>query len=186
MSELLQLLNEWRQHANKCRELAKIKRLGVHPDTLMPDDSAETTSEIGRREFSTSVSRMKSSLALAPYVEAEGLDSSGLADGSDDAYRVIARMEAKIVAMAWNQPDKASTVEVEAVGAVVSLDERALALFVTHRDWTKKEIAESLPCNAKSLTPKRCPLLNTAIQAYKASNLPSGSKSKDGDMEAWD
>lgn len=86
-----------------------------------------------------------------------------------------------------------ATVEVEAVGVKavdppkkVSLDEQALALFVVHHDWSKKQIADALRCNEKSLAPKRCPRLNSAIQAYRGNDLPSGSKSKDGSLEAWD
>ncbi len=69
----------------------------------------------------------------------------------------------------------------------ISLDAKALSVFIEHPDWTKKKIAEHLGCNAKSLTPKRCPKLKDAIAAYKAKpTTRRGSKDSDGNVEAWD
>jgi hypothetical protein len=70
------------------------------------------------------------------------------------------------------------------------LDARALAVFIKHPDWTKVQIAEHLRCNEKSLTPKRCPKLASAMAASKAKIDPTRRRirgSKDhGNLEAYD
>jgi hypothetical protein len=73
----------------------------------------------------------------------------------------------------------------------ISLDAKALAVFIEHPDWTKKTIASHLACNEKSLTPKRCPKLAAAIAAHKSPIDPGrrrlrGSKDADGNLEAWE
>jgi hypothetical protein len=73
----------------------------------------------------------------------------------------------------------------------VSLDSRALAVFIEHRDWTKKRIAEHLGCHEKSLAPNRCPKLARAVAASNAPIDPGrpplrGSKDSDGTLEAWE
>jgi hypothetical protein len=76
-----------------------------------------------------------------------------------------------------------------------SLDEQALAVFLSRNGAvTKKEIARILveskvreKCHEKSLAPKRCPRLNTAIRAYRnAHKLPRGSKDREGNVEAYE
>lgn len=67
-----------------------------------------------------------------------------------------------------------------------SLDSLAVGVFLDHPDWTKKQIAEYLGCHKGSLTPKRCPKLASAIRASRTSDLPRGSKDRDGNMEAWE
>lgn len=67
-----------------------------------------------------------------------------------------------------------------------TVEQRALAVLMKHPDWTKKRIAEAVPCHPKSLAPKRAPLLHKAIQIVKSRNLPDGSKSADGKIEAWE
>jgi hypothetical protein len=70
-----------------------------------------------------------------------------------------------------------------------SLDARAVGVLAEHPDWTKKQIAAALGSNARSLAPKRCPNLAAAIKAYKDARkgrLPRGSKTADGQVEAWD
>lgn len=70
----------------------------------------------------------------------------------------------------------------------ISLDARAVGVYVEHPDWTKKRIAESLECNEKSLCPDRCPKLAAAIRAHRAPDRKArrGSKDRDGNVEAWD
>jgi hypothetical protein len=68
----------------------------------------------------------------------------------------------------------------------MSLDLKAVRVYLVHRDWTKKQIATYLKCNEKSLTPKRCPQLKAAISAYRSTHLPHGSKDSNGNVEAWD
>lgn len=72
----------------------------------------------------------------------------------------------------------------------VSLDAQAVGVFLEHPDWTKKRIAKQLGCHAKSLTPKRCPRLATAMAASKAKIDPGttrrGSKDAAGNLEAWE
>jgi hypothetical protein len=71
--------------------------------------------------------------------------------------------------------------------AAASLDARALAVFIEHPDWTKKRIAAHLGCNEKSLSPRRCPKLAAAVRACRSSaDPPCGSKSPEGDLEAWE
>ena len=66
------------------------------------------------------------------------------------------------------------------------LEARAIALVLSRPGITKKEIARVLTCHEKSLTPKRCPKLAAALQAYRASApLPRGSKDRAGNLEAW-
>lgn len=76
-----------------------------------------------------------------------------------------------------------------------TLDEQAVAIFVSRKGRvTKKEIARILvetgvrtTCHEKSLTPKRCPKLHQATQAYRAANNPPrGSKDAEGNLEAWE
>ncbi len=73
----------------------------------------------------------------------------------------------------------------------VSLDVKAVGVFLEHPDWTKKRIAEELGYHEKSLCPRRCPKLDAAIRAQRARIDPSvkvrrGSKDRDGNLEAWD
>jgi hypothetical protein len=77
-----------------------------------------------------------------------------------------------------------------ASGPKLSLDARALALFLDHTDWTKKKIADALGCHEKSLSPRRCPRLTAAIAAHKSPidpdrPRPRGSKDSEGNLEAW-
>ena len=85
-------------------------------------------------------------------------------------------------------PKREPSTEIPTNGDTVeeSLDLRALALFLVNRNLTKKQMADRLGCNAKSLTPKRCPQLDVAIKAHRTADLPKGSKSSDGSMEAWE
>jgi len=81
---------------------------------------------------------------------------------------------------------KAEVVESEST----SHEARALALLVEHPDWTDKQIAEHVPCHAKSLY--RWPRFKAARNAEKQgrNDLPCGTKYPDGDgssqVEAWD
>jgi len=69
----------------------------------------------------------------------------------------------------------------------LTLDERALAFFVADRTRSKTQIAKLLGLkNTQSIAPDRCPRLHAAMQACKALDLPNGSKSKDGTIEAWE
>jgi len=69
----------------------------------------------------------------------------------------------------------------------LSLDARAMALFVDNPSLKKKEMAEILGCHEKSLAPKRCSKLANAMRLHKAKgHLPSGSKGRDGTIEAVD
>jgi hypothetical protein len=73
----------------------------------------------------------------------------------------------------------------------LSLDAQAVAVYLDHPDWTKKQIAEFLGCNEKSLAPKRCRKLAAAIAANIAAIDPGrrrlhGSKDPDGNLEAWE
>ena len=67
-------------------------------------------------------------------------------------------------------------------------DEKATALFLKNPTFSKKQLAEQLGANEKSLAPSRCPMLTRAIAASKAAagNRPRGMKDKDGNLEAWD
>jgi hypothetical protein len=71
----------------------------------------------------------------------------------------------------------------------VSLDARALGVFIDHPDWTKKRIAKHLDCHEKSLCPKSCPKLAAAIKAHRTpdpSRKVRGSKDPEGNLEAWE
>ena len=63
---------------------------------------------------------------------------------------------------------------------------KALALLVQHLDWTDSAIAKAVPCRRQSLY--GWPKFKAARQAVKESGkeaMPRGSKSAEGDMEAW-
>jgi hypothetical protein len=73
----------------------------------------------------------------------------------------------------------------------VPLDIRALAVFVNHQNWSKKQIAEYVGCNDRSLAPKRCPKLAQAIAASRAKidnngRMIRGSKDDRRNLEAWE
>jgi hypothetical protein len=69
----------------------------------------------------------------------------------------------------------------------VSLDARALGLFVEDPNRTKKDIAKILRVRTQSLAPSRCPKLDAAMRAYRAPDpgLVRGSKDRDGNLEAF-
>jgi hypothetical protein len=77
-------------------------------------------------------------------------------------------------------------------GPKLSLDARAVAVFLEHPNWTKKQIAEALGLKAtQSLSPERCRKLDAAMHAASAKLDPSkpfrrGSKDSEGNLEAWD
>jgi hypothetical protein len=67
-----------------------------------------------------------------------------------------------------------------------SLDAKATVIFLEHRDWTKKQIAEHLGCHEKSLARKRCPGLELAMTTAKAVTAPRRGSKQDGAIEAWE
>jgi hypothetical protein len=70
----------------------------------------------------------------------------------------------------------------------VSLDARALAIFIENPDRTKKDIARLMGLkNTQSLSPSRCPKLDAAIRAYRAPDPGAvrGSKDAAGNVEGW-
>ncbi|MDA0832345.1 MAG: hypothetical protein O3A29_03605 [Planctomycetota bacterium] len=70
-----------------------------------------------------------------------------------------------------------------------TLDMRALAVAVEHPSWSKRQIAEHLRCNEKSLAPKRCPKLANQLRREKSPDfgrVPLGTKKADGSIEAVD
>jgi hypothetical protein len=74
-------------------------------------------------------------------------------------------------------------------GQAQTLDVRALALFFADKNRSKKEIADLLGKRTQSLSPERCPQLDTAMKAWRSANAnarPRGSKDRDGNIEAWD
>jgi hypothetical protein len=90
------------------------------------------------------------------------------------------------------EPDTKSSKPLEPnVKSNVTLDARALAVFLEHTDWSKKRIAQHLGCNEKSLCPARCPRLAAAIAAHTSTIDPGrrrlrGSKDANGNLEAWE
>jgi hypothetical protein len=62
----------------------------------------------------------------------------------------------------------------------------ALAILNLHPDWTNKQIAEQVPCNANWLSQE--PIFLKARKTLKAgkAELPRGSKGDEGTMEAYE
>lgn len=67
-------------------------------------------------------------------------------------------------------------------------DIEALAIFYQSvedgRPLRKKEIAERLGCNEKSLAPRRCPKFSKAFNAHRAKEWHRGFKDGHGNLEA--
>jgi len=71
----------------------------------------------------------------------------------------------------------------------LSLDARALALFLDDTRRRKKDIARLLGLkNTQSLAPARCRRLDAAMRAHRAPDPEPvrGTKDRDGNLEAWD
>lgn len=66
----------------------------------------------------------------------------------------------------------------------LSGEAKALALLVEHPDWTDKQIADAVPCSRTSLY--RWDRYRAARKATGGEIPPSGEKSADGSVEAWD
>lgn len=67
-----------------------------------------------------------------------------------------------------------------------SYEARALQVLVVHPDWSNKQIAVEIGCHPKTLAKGRAPHLHAAKRAFKEPpSIPHGSKSPDGDTEAW-
>jgi hypothetical protein len=72
----------------------------------------------------------------------------------------------------------------------LSLDARALALFIADTRRKKTDIAKLLRLrNSQSLAPKRCPKLSAAMRAHRAADPDRrrvrGSKDREGNLEAY-
>ncbi len=82
----------------------------------------------------------------------------------------------------------APSAESPAVPALSTLgkEARALALLMDHPEWTDAEIARNVPCNRTSIY--RFGKYMEARELLEKGRMekPRGSKSKDGDVEAWD
>ncbi len=109
-----------------------------------------------------------------------------LSPTASSALRACIRQERAKVILHEQRNDLPNTGMPEADESL-SLDERALAVFIANPTFTKTKIAKRLSLrNAQSLAPKRCPKLHAAMCAYKAPALPKGSKRADGTIEAWE
>jgi hypothetical protein len=89
---------------------------------------------------------------------------------------------------AWaeaRQQEESSAPNTPDAAATLSKDARALAALADHPDWTDKQIAKAAGCNVKSLY--RMKSFTTAKAALKQGrdDMPKGSKSKEGEVEAW-
>jgi hypothetical protein len=73
----------------------------------------------------------------------------------------------------------------------VSIDARAVAIFIQNPGLTKRAVADRIGYNVRTLNADRCPLLADAIAAHRASHDPTrrvvrGTKSKDGDLDGYE
>ena len=73
---------------------------------------------------------------------------------------------------------------VSPMAASASVVDRALAVLVLHQDWTNTQIAMEVGTHPKYLSSKDCQKFKAARAAIRASSIPSGSKGKDGTIEA--
>jgi AraC-like DNA-binding protein len=79
-------------------------------------------------------------------------------------------------------------------GATMTVEEKALAVLVTHPGWTLKQIAKAAGCHEKTLSVRRYTRFRTARQALREQgkrDLARGSKHREpdgehADLEAWD
>jgi len=63
---------------------------------------------------------------------------------------------------------------------------RALAALTDHPDWTDEQIAKAAGCNVKSLYRMKKFKDAKALLKEGKGDMPKGSKSKEGDVEAWE
>jgi hypothetical protein len=66
----------------------------------------------------------------------------------------------------------------------LSVEDRALAILVKHPEWTNVEIAEAIGAHPKYLSSKKCARFKAARKTIRVVDVPKGSKSIDGGMEA--
>jgi hypothetical protein len=119
----------------------------------------------------------------------------GRFDGADGLEMLAKQADAAAQLMSGLTPSETPPAEAtpseQAVSRAETIEAKAVATWFQHKDWTKKQIAEAIGCHEKQLSPKRCPTLAAAIQAYKDSNEANrrqvrGSKDKEGTVEAYE
>jgi len=75
--------------------------------------------------------------------------------------------------------------DAEPDGAALTSEAKALALLVEHPDWTDTKIAKNVPCSRQTLYAWPTYRKARGIQESGKDERPHGSKSKDGNLEAW-
>ncbi len=68
----------------------------------------------------------------------------------------------------------------------LSKEALAIAALKDHPDWTDGKIAKAAGCNAKSLYRMKGYTTAKAALRQGGADIPRGSKSEDGTIEAWD
>lgn len=84
-------------------------------------------------------------------------------------------------------PDQASVGQVPTPPKGLTKKAMALALLADHPDWTNERIAKAVGCHPKYLS--QLPQFKAAKRAIRASGrgqMPHGSKTVEGDIEAWE
>lgn len=85
---------------------------------------------------------------------------------------------------AGGESDKTAKGGSQKMATNASVEDRALAVLVLHQDWTNQQIAAEVGTHPKYLSSKDCSKFKAARAAIRASSIPSGSKGKDGTIEA--
>jgi len=81
-----------------------------------------------------------------------------------------------------NKPNQKNSKSSEGLG----IEERALAVLMTHPDWTDIEIAKAVGCSRTTLYSYEKFKSAKALLKSNKSSLPKGHKSSNGDIEAYD
>jgi hypothetical protein len=97
--------------------------------------------------------------------------------------RAVWRVFAELL-IGWLE-ELAKELEAAATAATLSAEGRALAVLVQHPDWPATQIAKAVGCHRGHLY--RCQNFVAARKFLRnSSQIPKGSKSPGGDLEAWE
>ncbi len=113
-------------------------------------------------------------LQLIPIVDFYS-DSSPPPDKLKDWQQAMRTIEAEVLTDATTPPSGKP---------IATVEEQSLAVLVSHPDWTVKRIAAEVGTNAKYLSSKNCQRFKAARAAIRACNIPQGTKTKTGSLEA--
>lgn len=125
---------------------------------------------------------------LAGVILAELLAEEDLLNGLLDLRGAFERVKERYETQTDTKlPDEAATTADSEAIRNLKGEERALALLVSHPEWTNTEVAKAVPCNRTTLYKwKNYRKARKALEQSRQS-MPGGSKDAEtGHIEAWD